>query len=108
MALSERTTTSLINCLRGAERKYQKAVNISNESFRTFNNISIVIRHLESNKNVEFLLPFQLWLQSFLLLLRDNTRYHRETRNQLRDWVRFRQALGLGSSIRGVRQGGPV
>ena len=96
----EITTTSLRNCLSGAEQNYRKAINICNDSFRLFSNICIIARDLESNTVAAYLVPFQLSLQSFLIELRENTRHHRETRNQSRNWVNFKQLLTVGRVLR--------
>ena len=84
---------SLLNRLQISERNLSSAVRISNHCFRTFINISRISNEVDSNEGIEALIPFLDWLQSFLIILRDNVKHFRVERNQLREWYQLRLSL---------------
>ena len=84
---------SLLNRLQISERNLSSAVRISNHCFRTFINIARISNEVDSNEGIEALIPFLDWLQSFLIILRDNVKHFRVERNQLREWYQLRLSL---------------
>ena len=80
----------LEECLRKVEFTVRRSIRLSNDNFRSFCNISIIAKSLEDNRIARFLVPYQLWLQGFLGELRNNTRYHREVRDNIAELIRAR------------------
>ena len=77
----------LNNCLRVVESNLSRAIVFSNDNFRLFCNIAVITRSLEDNSKAKFIIPFQLWLQSFLIKIRDNIKYQRKIRNDIADLI---------------------
>ena len=84
---------SLYNRLNTAENNLRTAISFSNDCFRSFNNISIIARSLESNRGAQTLIAIQDWLQVFLVKVRHNVQHYRLLRDQLRQWYRLRLSL---------------
>ena len=93
MSNRESINQSLLHILEGSERKLQQAINLSNGTFRLFNNLCFLEQNEEGRLRSHITVPLQDWLQSFLLLLRDNTRHHQNVRSTIIDWVRSRGIL---------------
>ena len=81
---------SLYNRLQIAETNLQKAIRFSNDCFRSFHNISFIVRTTESNYNSQIVTALQDWLHSFLSAIRRNVNQLRVERDQLRHWYCLR------------------
>ena len=89
----------LNECLRATERTLRRSIRLSNANFRLFYSISQIAKSLEDNSITSFLVPYQLWLQSFLVELRNNVRYHREIRDNIAELIRARNEYELSLLI---------
>ena len=72
----------LQECLNVVDRNLRKAIVFSNENFRLFWNIAVIIR-----TDTDYLIPYQLWLQSFLIEVRENVKYIRRIRKNIADLI---------------------
>ena len=80
----------LINCLRGVDNNIRRSIVFSNENYRLFCNIAVIARSPEVNSRSKIIIPFQEWLQSFLIEIRNNIKYQREIRKNIIDLIRAR------------------